>query len=402
MKVHLIGIGGVSMSPLALVLRTYGHSVTGSDRDDSAVVRNLRAKGIPVTIGHFPENVHGAERVIRTAAAHDDNPEVAEARRLGIPIAERAEAWGEIMREYPNTICVAGTHGKTTTTGMLAAIFTAAGRDPTVMIGGSLPIFNGENYRLGKGGDFILEADEYSNSFRFFKPSIAVILNVEYDHPDFFPDFESYQKAFADFAAQSGTVFSNVELGTSAKPIERLSFELALPGEYNQANANAAYAVARYCGIDDAVIREALRTFTGAKRRFEHKGWLNGARIVEDYAHHPGELSAVLKAARELAPKRLIIAFQPHTYSRTAALLGDFAEALSAADSALLVEIYAARESNTFNVSANDIAKLIPGAEFYADLPETAERLRTIAREGDLILIAGAGNITDLCGLLCE
>ncbi|MDR0937420.1 MAG: UDP-N-acetylmuramate--L-alanine ligase [Oscillospiraceae bacterium] len=400
MKIHLIGIGGVSMSPLAYVLQTYGHSVTGSDRDNSAVVEELRASGIPVTTGHLPESVHGADRVIRTAAARDDNPEVIEARRLGIPLVERAEAWGEIMREYPNTICVAGTHGKTTTTGMLAAIFIEAGRDPTVMIGGTLPGLEGGNYRLGKGGDFILEADEYSNSFRFFKPSVAVILNVEYDHPDFFADFEVYRKAFTDFASESGLVFTNEDLGVNAKPIEQLKFELTIPGDYNQSNASAAYAVARHCGIEDAVIRKALKTYTGAKRRFEHKGFLNGARLVEDYAHHPGELSAVLKAARELAPKRLIIAFQPHTYSRTAALLDDFATALSAADLAVLVEIYAAREDNTYNISANDIAKRIPGAEFYKTLPETAERLRAIAKEGDLILVVGAGNITDLCGLL--
>jgi UDP-N-acetylmuramate--alanine ligase len=374
-RVHLIGISGVSMASLAETLRDkYGAVVTGSDWSID---------------GHRAENVHGADYVIRTAAAGKDNPEVAEARRRGIPLMERAEVWGLIMREYGNTICVAGTHGKSTTTAMLAQIFMEAGRDPSVMVGATFPLIGG-NHRMGKSGDFIAEADEYSNSFRFFKPNIALILNMEYDHPDCYPTFEDYKAAFDAFAASANDVIREYDTAI----IEGIT--LKVPGEHNRLNAAAAAAVAERCGIGGAAIKTALEKFTGVKRRFEYKGELNGAAFYDDYAHHPGELTATLTMAKTLPYKRVIAAFQPHTYTRTRALLPEFAEALKIADKAVLMEIYAAREDNVYGVSSSDVAKLVSGAEFYVSLEDVKRRLREIAEPGDLVMTIGAGDITNV------
>jgi UDP-N-acetylmuramate--alanine ligase len=366
------------MGPLAKVLADkYGAVVTGSDK---------------TTTGENSENVHGADYVIRTAAAHDDNPEVAEAKRLGIPVLERAEVWGMIMREYPDTICIAGTHGKSTTTAMTAQIFIEARLDPSVMVGATFPLIGG-NHRLGDSGYFIAESDEYSNSFRFFTPRVAVILNIEYDHPDFYADFHAYESAFGRFAASAETVIDSFDAAAVA------DFDLKVPGAHNRKNAAAAAAVARFYGIDDAVIRRALEAFTGVQRRFEYKGELNGARFYDDYAHHPTELAAALTAAKELPHTRVIAAFQPHTYTRTKALLGDFADALKLADTALLTEIYAAREDDVYGVSSRDLAALVPGSEYCATLTETAAKLRELAKPGDIVLSIGAGDVTQLWGL---
>ena len=329
------------MSPLAEVLHGAGVRITGSDAHESGAVEHLRALGVPVTIGHLPESVEGADCVIRTAAVHDDNPEIAAARRLGIPVFERAQAWGAIMRHYHNALCVAGTHGKTTTTSMCTHIFLAAGLDPTVMIGGTLPAI-GSGYRVGKGETIILESCEYCNSFLSFFPTVAVILNVDADHLDFFKDLEDVEHSFRRFAelvpADTGVVvadrddqntmetlaglerplitfgleegdvhaaglewvngFPSFDIVFRGEKVTRV--ELQVPGEHNVRNALAAAAAALALRVPVRGIREGLGAFRGAGRRFEHKGTYRGAQVYDDYAHHPEELRALLTMAQSL------------------------------------------------------------------------------------------------------
>ena len=430
---HLVGIGGVSMSPLAEVLHGAGVRITGSDAHESGAVEHLRALGVPVTIGHLPESVEGADCVIRTAAVHDDNPEIAAARRLGIPVFERAQAWGAIMRRYPNALCVSGTHGKTTTTSMCTHIIMAAGLDPTVMIGGTLPMLH-SGYRVGKGDTIILESCEYCNSFLHFFPTVAVVLNVEADHLDFFKDLADVEhsfRAFARLVPQGGFVVANADdpgamealagldlftfgLDTPSADCraENLTWDRGLPsfdivvrgtvyasprlqvgGLHNVRNALAAASAAWLLGLPGSAVEEGLGAFTGAGRRFERKGTFRGAEVYDDYAHHPGELHALLAMARTLGYQRIVVAFQPHTYTRTKALFDDFVRELRTADQVVLAEIYAAREQNTIGISSADLAREIPGAVFCPTLAEAAQALRDLARPGDLILTVGAGDI---------
>lgn len=434
-RVHLVGIGGVSMSPLAEVLRGNGVAVTGSDMNESATVERLRGLGIDVTIGHLTETVeqNGAECVIRTAAVHDDNPEIAAARRLGLPVFERAQAWGAIMRAYQNALCISGTHGKTTTTSMCTHIAMAAQNDPTVMIGGTLPLL-GAGHRVGAGDTIILESCEYCNSFLSFFPTVAVILNIEADHLDFFKDLNEIEqsfRAFAELVPGDGMVVVNSEDESAMRAVAGLerpvltfgvergdvcaagltwekgrpSFDvmyrgekfahvkLAVPGLHNVKNALAAAAAAIALNIPAAAVEEGLGAFRGAGRRFEYQGAYNGADVYDDYAHHPSEVAALLGAVKELGYERVICTFQPHTYTRTKALFDDFVRVLGDADVTVLAEIYAAREKNTIGISSRDLAERIPGAEYYATLAEVEERLRTLAKPGDLILTVGAGDI---------
>ena len=433
---HLVGIGGVSMSPLAEVLHGAGVRITGSDAHESGAVEHLRALGVPVTIGHLPDSVEGADCVIRTAAVHDDNPEIAAARRLGIPVFERAQAWGAIMRHYHNALCVAGTHGKTTTTSMCTHIFLAAGLDPTVMIGGTLPAI-GSGYRVGKGETIILESCEYCNSFLSFFPTVAVILNVDADHLDFFKDLTDIQRSFRKFAelvpADTGWTVANYDNESTHTALsgydkrlfwfslhasdadchaENISWKDGLPsfdilihgekyahvslkvgGEHNICNALAAASAAYVLGLPGSAVEEGLRDFHGAGRRFEYKGEYHFAKVYDDYAHHPDELHALLTMARSLGCKRLVVAFQPHTYSRTAKLFDRFVEELKLADVAVLAEIYAAREQNTMGISSADLARNIPGSVYCSTLDKVAAQLRELAQPGDLILTVGAGDI---------
>ena len=431
-RAHLCGIGGVSMSPLAEVLHSMGLKVQGSDMQDSAAVEHLRALGIPVTVGHQAESVEGADFLIRTAAVHDDNPEILRARETGIPVFERAEAWGAIMRGYRNALCIAGTHGKTTTTSMATHIFMAAGADPTVMIGGTLPMLH-SGYRVGGGDTIILESCEYCNSFLHFFPTVAVVLNVEADHLDFFKDLQDVEHSFRRFAQlvpPQGHVVANADDPGAMEALaglplftfgvqhaadcrlENLRWENGLPsfdvlvrgcpychielqigGMHNVMNALAAAAAAYVLGVPGKAVAEGLASFTGAGRRFEYKGAYHGAKIYDDYAHHPGELHALLQMAKGLGYRRIICAFQPHTYSRTKAFFDDFVRELKTADVVLLAEIYAAREKNTIGISSRDLAAQVPGAIYCPTLEEVTARLRALAREGDLILTVGAGNI---------
>ena len=426
--VHLVGIGGVSMRPLGLVLKGMGVAVTGSDMNASVSTDELIDQGIPVAIGHRAENVTGADCVIRTAAAHNDNPEIAAARAAGIPVFERAQAWGEIMKSYRNAICISGTHGKTTTTSMMTHILMEADMDPTVMIGGYLPLLHA-GHRVGHGDTIVLESCEYCDSFLNFFPTLAVVLNVEADHLDYFKDLADIQKSFHKFASMAtyGVVANGDDPHTvkAMEGIEYVSFglgegnrvhaanmhpdwqhfdvlcdgefychlDLGVLGKHNAMNALAACAAARMLGIPGETVAKGIHAFHGAGRRMEFKGTYHGADVYDDYAHHPDEVAATLEAARSLPYRRLVLAFQPHTYSRTEALFDDFVRELKKPDVVVLAEIYAARERNTSGISSLDLAAEIPGAVYCQTLPEVTAFLRSHVQPGDLVITIGAGDI---------
>ena len=376
--VHLVGIGGVSMRPLGLVLKGMGMEVTGSDMNASVSTDELIGQGIPVAIGHRAENIEGADCIIRTAAAHNDNPEIAAARAAGIPVFERAQAWGEIMKSYHNAICVSGTHGKTTTTSMV---------------------------------------------------TLAIVLNVEADHLDYFKDLADIQKSFHKFAslATFGVVANGDDPHTvqAMEGIDYVSFglgegnrihaanmhpdwrhfdvicdgkyychlDMGVLGRHNAMNALAASAAAWMMGIPGETVSKGIQSFHGAGRRMEFKGKFNGADVYDDYAHHPDELRATLEAVRSMGYKRVVLAFQPHTYSRTKALFDDFVRELKKSDVVVLAEIYAARERNTIGISSAQLAEQIPGAVYCETLPDVTAYLRENVREGDIVVTMGAGDI---------
>lgn len=433
--IHLVGIGGVSMSALAELLMHLGANVTGSDRAQTAVTDKLSSLGAAITYAHLPENVDGASIVIRTAAVHDDNPEIVHARELGLPVIERAQAWGWIMKAYQQAVCIAGTHGKTTTTSMMTLIGMEAGIDPTVMVGSELPAIGG-TLRIGAHDCFVAESCEYTNSFLNFHPTAAVVLNIEEDHLDFFKDIEDIKHSFRKFCEltpETGLVVINADskncvdmanglprtirtFGETADadvyPLNVCNHNgyyefdvmvsgngychvaLSVPGHHNMLNALACCAVSAWLGIDGSKVADGLNKFTGSSRRFQLTGYTEkGIRVVDDYAHHPTEMRATLSSARDMGFHRIICVFQPHTYTRTAALFDDFVEALQLCDKAILANIYAAREQNTIGISSKDIADKIDGAEFFETFDEIEDRLLEIAEPGDLILTMGAGDV---------
>ncbi len=422
------------MCALGEVLAARGLIITGSDMQTGDAIRHLLTVGIAVSIGHEAAQVHGADCVIRTAAAHDDNVEVQEARRLGIPVFERAQAWGFIMKDHAQALCIAGTHGKTTATSMATHVTIEAGLDPTVMIGGILPLIEA-GHRVGSGQLIVMEACEYCNSFLNFSPTVAVILNIEADHLDCFKDLDDIEASFTRFAMlvpeDNGYVllcaddpgamklrelprriltFGQSE-GADVRP-EGLTYEkgharftvtvkgepyaevaLRVPGSHNVANALGVAAAAWCLGVPGASVSAGLNAFRGAARRFEVKGEYNGALVVDDYAHHPTEIAATLTAARSMGFDRILLAFQPHTFTRTAALFDDFVSALRGADVLLVSEIYAARETNATGMTSETLARALPGARYCPDLESVAETLAREARPGDIILTMGAGDI---------
>lgn len=432
--IYLVGIGGVSMSALAELLIHCGGIVSGSDRSDSDTLAKLRALGAAVHIGHHGEQVAGAALVIRTAAVHDDNPEIAAARAQNIPIWERAEAWGSMMKTYGQALCIAGTHGKTTTTSMASACGIEAGLDPAVMVGAYLPSLGG-TLRIGADRLIIAESCEYCNSFLSFHPTVAVILNIDADHLDFFSGIDDIIASFRRFASlvpERGAVIANGDDEHVRRAVGGLSqrvitfgmddksdfypadlvcekgcyrfsilhhgafvtdVRLAIPGLHNVKNALACAAAMCFLGAPADAVARGLAQFHGAARRFERKGALNGADIFDDYAHHPTEMRATLTTARELGYERVICVFQPHTYSRTKALFPAFVEALRLCDIAVLADIYAAREQNTFGISSRDIADALPGARYFPSFEEIEAYLRDTLRPGDLVLTMGAGDV---------
>ena len=426
--IHLIGIGGVSMRSLGPVLKGMGVNVTGSDRDASKSTQELAEQGIRIIIGHHEENVIGADCVIRTSAVHDDNPEIVSAHRLGIPVFERAQAWGVIMQNYKNAICVSGTHGKTTVTSMITHIMMQAQVDPTVMIGGYLPLIQ-SCHRVGKGDTIILEACEYCDSFLSFYPSLSVILNIEEDHLDYFKDLADIQKSFRKFAElASDRVLVNGDDPHCIQAVDGLTYttfgfnpqnvihcenlcpdwqhldvvcdgkfychlDLKVMGRHNALNALAAAGTAWMLGVPGEVAAEGLHSFIGAHRRMQFKGKYNGADLYDDFAHHPDELRAVIEVVKTMGYKRFVLAFQPYTYTRTVSFFDDFVRELEKVDHLVLAEICAARETDTLGISSKHLQEKIPGSVYRETLPEVTEYLCSIAREGDIILSSGCGDI---------
>ena len=443
-RVHFIGIGGISMSGLAEILLEEGFTVSGSDMKDSDLCRHLREAGARVTIGQAAENIEDPDVVVFTAAIHPDNPEFAAARDRGIPMLSRAELLGELMKNYGEAVNVAGTHGKTTTTSMISEILLQAGKDPTITVGGMLPSIGG-NIRVGGSDYFVAEACEYTNSFLSFFPTVSVILNVEADHLDFFKDIDDIRHSFREFILRlpqdergllvfNGDIrepeyflsglgcrvltfghgencdyraedisydeFARPSYTLMEKGQDRGRISLGVTGEHNVYNSLSAIAVARSLGMEIPEIAAALKAYKGTERRFEYKGQVRGFTIIDDYAHHPQEIEATLRTAAMYPHKKLWVAFQPHTYSRTKALLPEFAKALSGADSVILADIYAAREKNTVGITSADLAEKIAetgtDVHYLPDFESIRKFILDHVEEGDLLITMGAGNIVDI------
>ena len=438
--VHFIGIGGISMSGLAEILLSRKFPVSGSDSHESALTDQLAAQGAVVHYPQMAENItDDIDVVVYTAAIHPDNPEFRAAQEKNLPMLTRAQLLGEIMRNYKEAINVSGTHGKTTTTSMITEILLEAHKDPTVSVGGMLKDIGG-NIRVGGQETFVVEACEYTNSFLSFFPTIEVILNVEADHLDFFKDIDDIRhsfKLFAEKLPEDGLLVINKDIKHSEyftqalkcrvvtfghekdadytanfisydkfahpsytlfyKGEELAQVELGVTGEHNIYNSLAAVAVARSLDIPMEVILRGLKRFTGTDRRFQKKGSVNGFTIIDDYAHHPQEIAATIEAAKKYPHRKLWIVFQPHTYSRTAALLDDFAGALSQADEIVLADIYAAREKNTIGISSDDLRKHMleqnTNVYYIPKCEDIEDFLLQHVEEGDVLITMGAGDI---------
>lgn len=441
--VHFIGIGGVSMSGIAKILINNGIKVSGSDISESDSVLELRSLGADVKIGHKAENITCQDVVVYTSAVHDDNPEIIAAKEKGIKLIDRATMLGYIMKDFKTAISVAGTHGKTTATSMFAYILLDAQTDPTVMVGGTLDGISG-NLRIGNSGYFITETCEYMRNFLKFFPTVAVILNVEEDHLDYYKDIDDIVDAFSSFCnlvPEDGLIVINKEnanciksaIGAKAKvytfgfedadytaknitftdygypcfdifegDIKRFHLELSVVGIHNVLNATACALAASKMGIGDDAIKSGLERFTGTKRRFEKKGFVNGALVIDDYAHHPTEITATINALKNVNHKSEWCIFQPHTYTRTISLIDDFAKALSAVEHVIITDIFAAREKDTGIVHAKDLADKIPGAVYIKEFNDIADYIKANAKEGDVVLTMGAGNVCNIDALIVE
>ena len=438
--VHFIGIGGISMSGLAEILLKEGFPVSGSDNRASDLTERLAAHGARIFIGQKAENIEpGTDLVVYTAAIHPDNPEWKAAKDAGIPMLSRAQFLGQLMDNYARSIAVAGTHGKTTTTSMIAHILLAAQADPTISVGGMLSSIGG-NIRVGNSDVFLTEACEYTNSFLNFHPKYSIILNIEEDHMDFFKDLQDIRHSFHEFAKNTlpdGALILNSAIqkpeeitdgldtriitfglaGTEDYTAADVSYDemacasftwlcrgkacgqvhLHVPGSHNIANALAAIAFASEAGFDSDIIRKGLESFGGTARRFEYKGHLGGITVIDDYAHHPTEIRATLTAAKNYPHGRIICVFQPHTYSRTKAFWNDFVSALSLADVVVLADVYAARETDTLGIRSEDLAAAIRSAgteSYYFPTFDGIEKfLLKKCINKDLLITMGAGDI---------
>ena len=435
-RVHLIGIGGMALSAIAGVLLERGTKVSGSDMQASAYTDRLTAAGVRIHIGHDAANVPEADLVVFSAAVPADNPEMVRAGELGIPLMRRAEFIGRLLDERVG-VAVAGTHGKTTTTAMLATILKAAGRDPGYMVGAAVADLDG-NAAWGSGAEFVVEADEFDSAFLEYRPHIGIINHLEPDHLDYFGSFGRILAEFGQFAAaidpdglllaRSGvpaidevsasaacrvlrfgkdgdwqiSEFRGDGWGSSFKMIgadgEEAAIRLALPGEHNALNALAATAAAAAVGVSPAVSAEVLSRFGGADRRFQLLAEARGIQVVSDYAHHPTEVRAALAAARTVGPGRIWAVFQPHLRSRTRTLFTEFTAAFDDADRVTITEIFSPPGRETGDVSGEELAGAIvaPSAEFEATLDDCFARITAEARAGDLVLVMGAGDINGL------
>ncbi len=443
--IHMLGIGGTSMSGIATILKQWGFYVTGSDSNESELVNKLRQNHIHVAIGHDLDNLKKSDLVVYSAAISDDDMEMQEAKRLNIPTMERSTFLGLITKAYKDTISVSGTHGKTTTTSMISVCFLEAHKDPSIQVGAILKQING-NYRVGNSDYFILESCEYVESFLKFHPKTEIILNIDNDHLDYFKDLDHVKNAFVKFVKllpndgllilnaddnncsdlykntnakvvtfgiendKSNFVARNISFDNNGFPMFDVyrnnsfykSIKLSVPGKHNVYNALACIATCHEYGIDKEIIKSGLLKYTGAHRRFEIVGTTNGASIYDDYAHHPTEIKAVFNAMKQKKHNRSWVVFQPHTYSRTKNLLTDFSQALSGFDNIIVTDIYAARETNTVGITSQDLIDQInlnrigKPALYMSDFNEIAKYIRDRVMPNDIVLTIGAGTVTNI------
>ena len=440
LHIHFIGIGGISMSGLAEILLGENFPISGSDSKSSELTLHLEEKGAKVYIGQRASNItDDVDLVVYTAAIHEDNPEFACAKEKNIPMITRAELLGQIMKNYQFPIAVAGTHGKTTTTSMISHVLLEAEADPTISVGGILPAING-NIRVGNSETFITEACEYTNSFLSFFPKISIILNIDADHLDFFKDLDDIRHSFRLFAEKlpvDGTLIINGDIPNVEEITDNLScevityalekdaeytaeniifdetahasfdclhngqcigrFSLTVPGLHNVSNALSAIALGVKAGIDLDTIRRGILHFGGTDRRFQYKGKVAGVTIIDDYAHHPTEIAATLKTAANYPHRTTWCVFQPHTYTRTKALMDEFADALAMAERVILADIYAARETDTLGVSSSDLCDKINErggkAYYFPTFDEIEAFLLENCINGDVLITMGAGDV---------
>lgn len=443
-KLHFTGIGGISMSALAEIMLSRGFTVTGSDMRESDITDHLESLGAKVFYKQTADNISAdIDVLIYTAAVKQDNPELVKAKELGIPLLSRAEFLGQIMLNYPMAIGVSGTHGKTTTTSMLSQIMLEAETDPTILVGGIMPAIKG-NTRIGHSDKLITEACEYTNSFLSFKPNMAIILNVAADHLDFFKNLNDIRHSFrkyAELVPEDGCLIINSDIdhlnyftdGLKCKVItvgsdpsksmyspaniqydefakgsydllingkESFHVTLNVTGEHNIYNSLACIAASQFMGIDDKNIISGLMAYGGTDRRFQYKGKISDVTIIDDYAHHPDEITATIKTAKHYPHKKMWVIFQPHTYTRTKSLLSEFADALKEADTVILADIYAAREKNTIGISSkdllNEIKKRKGDAYYFPSFNEIENFLLENCAPGDLLITMGAGDVVKI------
>lgn len=445
--IHFIGIGGISMSGLAHIAISDGFKVTGSDRAKSEITDKLEKEGAVIYEGHDAKNIEGADLVVHTAAVKADNPEMAAAAAEGIRLIDRAEFLGAVMKNYKHAVGVSGTHGKTTTTSMLAHALIHADTDPTISVGGVLDLIDG-NIRCGKSDLFVTEACEYTNSFLKFYPTIALITNIEEDHLDFFTGIEMIRESFRAFAELTrgiGQVVAygedeNIRLALDGSGLDIITYgindkndyyasdivynagypsfdvcrngeklchiSLNVPGDHNILNSLATIAVCELLGVDAGTAAKGIETFRGTHRRFEKKGFVNGAIVLDDYAHHPTEIKATLKAAKAFPHKRIRCIFQPHTYSRTRTLWNEFVNAFDDADELIITHIYSAREvydgvTDPDRLAADIAAKGID-AKYTEEFADIAEYIKNTAEKDDIIFTMGAGDVTAIGPMLVK
>lgn len=432
-RIHFIGIGGSGMYPLVQILAGRGYEISGSDVNEGDIINYERKMGIKVNIPHDAAAVEGADLVVYSAAIFKDNCELAKAKELGIPCVERSVMLGTVNRFFEKSVCVSGTHGKTTTTSLISQIMIMAGKDPACVIGGKLPLIDGYG-RDGKGENVVIEACEYSYTFLELAPYLAIVLNIDHDHLEFFKTFENLKNSFKKFAAlATGGILINgddenttdtikdmqvpittfgIEKDCDYKAVnirkERRSFysfdichkgqniatlHLSIPGRHNIYNATAAFAACHMLGVDSEDIENAVAKFGGAGRRFEILGKVNGVTIADDYAHHPEELTATLKAAQDMGFNRVWAVFQPFTYSRTKMLLNEFAQALQLADKVVMTEIMGSREVNTIGIYTKDLAALVPGSVWFESFDGVVNYCKENVQPGDLVITLGCGDI---------
>ena len=432
-RIHFIGIGGSGMCPIAEILMSEGFEISGSDMNEGETLDKMKGYGIPVYMGHAAENIKGAELVVYSAAVKPENPERKAADEQGIPCIERSVMLGVVCRRYKRSIAVSGTHGKTSTTAMLSQILIGSGFDPSAIIGGKLPFIGGNSY-VGQSDIIVCEACEYVDTFLELNPFISIILNIDADHLDYFKNLDNIKKSFNIFAKQTTGLLvingddQNTLDAVADVELEKITFgfgencdyravnvsadkgvheqydllykgekitsvKLIVPGKHNIYNSLAAAATAHYLGATADEISDNLHKFGGVHRRFEILGTPCGITVADDFAHHPTELTVTLNAAMQMGFNKVWAVFQPHTFSRTAMLLDDFAEALKIPDVAIVSEILPVRETNTYNIYATDLTAKIPGSVYRKTFEEITDYVCQNAKEGDLILTMGGGNV---------